>query len=117
MPAAAAAGDGTASQKEFSSVSLTKTFAIGLLSRMRSVVSFTASMLVIALISAGMVGTDEASKRSQAVLTAAALNAAPSENSTPSRSVSSTVCGLGIAHLVASPRAIFPCGAGWIIVS
>src|SRR5262245_36461671 len=99
-------------------------FAIGLLRWIRIVLSFTASIEVVAWflavrswISGWTFGRDDASVRSHEAFTAAALSGVPSENFTPSRRVSSIVDGSGVVHFVARPGAPFPSGVLWIIVS
>ena len=78
--------------------------------------SSTTSIDVIALISSGIVVTLDESSRSHAAFTAAEVKGSPSVNFV-SWNVSWTVCGSGVAHLLASPGAPFGSRVSWIIVS
>src|SRR4029453_5117374 len=117
VPAAAAAGDGTARKFAFLSVSSLQVLAIGELRWTRTVLGFTASTDDRASISSGLLGRADAARRSPAAFTPAALNGEAAENFPPSRSVSSRVLGSGADHFVASPGAPFPSGVWWMIVS
>ena len=111
------AGDGTARKFAFLSSLSMNCLARGLLNLMRTVLSPTASIDEMALISSVTFGRGDAIVRSHAAFTAAAVSGDPSENFTPSRKVNSTVDGSGVVHFVARPGAPFPSGVLWIIVS
>ena len=75
----------------------------GRLRAMRTCVGSTTSTDSIIERSAFTVDVSSVMARSRFALTAAASNGVPSWNVTPSRSVSSSVCGSGDDHSVASP--------------
>src|SRR4030095_15647063 len=103
FPAAAAAGDGTPRIAEGWTSASRNDCATGWLKWTRTVLSFTASTLVITRTVGGSIVWSAAIARVQASFTAAALNGVPSVNFTPWRSVSSAVDASGALHFVASP--------------
>src|SRR3954447_24608915 len=116
-PVAAAAGDGTPRIAEWGTAASRNDCATGWLKCTRTVFSFTASTLVITRTVGGSIDWSAAIARVHASFTAAALNGLPSENFTPSRSVSSAVDGSVAVHFVARPGEPFLSGVSWIITS